>query len=152
MTGVGVRPQRSGRIDGAVWTLYDVGRAPSGLGLGYFVSDDSAMEDRRAALPAGLVPADLDDETFRALWEAGRGLTSTERRVVDGSGTIWLAQSVGPVWAEGGSAAGTVGVRLRCVSADGPVVELNGAKLSEMSDEDLIARIDAPEGVAPSSD
>lgn len=152
MTAGGARPQRSGRMEGAVWTLYDAGRASSGLGLGYFVCDDSRMEDRRAVLPAGLVLPDLDDEAFRALWEAGRGLTPTERRVVDGSGAIWLAQSVGPVWAEGGVAAGTVGVRLRCISADSPVVEWNGATLSGLSDADLIARVGAPEGVAPSSD
>ncbi|MCZ0934877.1 MAG: hypothetical protein OXJ54_06825 [Gemmatimonadetes bacterium] len=151
MTG-GARPRRSGRIEGAVWTLYDAGRAPSGVGLGYFVCDDPEVADRRTALPAGLALPDLDDEAFRALWEAGRPLTSTERRVVDGSGAIWLAQGRGPVWAEGGSAAGTVGLRLRCISAHRPAVELNGATLAGMSDAELIARLGAPEGVAPSSD
>ena len=152
MTGGGARPRRSGRIDGAEWTLYDAARAPSGLGLGYFVCDDPEVADRRAALPAGLALSDLDDEAFRALWEAGRPLTATERRVVDGSGAVWLAQGMGPVWAEGGSAAGTTGLRLRCISAHRPVVELNGATLSGMSDAELIARVGAPEGVAPSSD
>ena len=152
MTGGGARPRRSGRIDGAAWTLYDAARAPSGVGLGYFVCDDSGMGDRRAALPAGLALADLDDDAFRALWEAGRPLTSTERRVVDDSGAIWLAQGVGPVWAERGSAAGTTGLRLRCISAQCPVVELYGATLSEMSDTELSARLGAPEGVVPSSD
>ena len=152
MTDGGARPWRSGRIDGASWTLYDAARAPSGLGLGYFVCDDPEVADRRAALPARLALADLDDDAFRALWEAGRPLTSTERRVVDGSGAIWLAQGMGPVWAEGGSAAGTTGLRLRCISAHRPVVELNGTTLSGMSDAELIARVGAPEGVAPSSD
>jgi len=149
---VSARPRRPGPIDGAAWTLYDAARAPSGLGLGYFVCDDPKMADRRTTLPAGLAVADLDDEAFRALWEAGRPLTPTERRVVDGSGAIWLAQSMGPVWAEGGSAADTVGVRLCCISAHRPAVELNGATLSEMSDAELIARVGAPEGVGPSSD
>ena len=148
----GGRPRRSGPIDGASWTLYDAARAPSGLGLGYFVCDDPELPDRRAALPAGLALSDLDDEAFRALWEAGRPLTSTERRVVDDGGAIWLVQSMGPVWAEGGSAADTVGLRMCCVSAHRPVVELNGATLSDMSDAELIARVGAPEGVAPSSD
>ncbi len=152
MTGEGARPRRPGLIDGASWTLYEVARAPSGLGLGYFVCDGPEMADRRTALPAGRALDDLDDEAFRALWEAGRPLTRTERRVVDGGGAIWLAQSTGPVWAEGGSAAGTVGLRLRCISAHRPVVELNGASLSGMSDAELIARVGAPEGVAPSSD
>ncbi|MYA33614.1 MAG: hypothetical protein F4164_00050 [Gemmatimonadales bacterium] len=152
MIGGGARPWRSGRIDGAAWTLYDAARAPSGLGLGYFFCDDPDVADRRAALPAGLAVSDLDEEAFRALWETGRPLTSTERRVVDGSGAIWLAQGTGPVWAEGGSAAGTIGVRVRCVSTRRPVVELNGATLSGMSDAELIARLGAPEGVAPSSD
>ncbi len=152
MTAGGARPRWSGRIGGASWTLYDAARAPSGLGLGYFVCDDAEMADRRTALAAGSALSDLDDEAFRALWEAGRPLTRTERRVVDGSGAIWLAQGVGPVWAGGGSAAGTVGLRLRCISAHRPVVELNGAILSEMSDAELIACVGAPEGVAPSSD
>lgn len=152
MTGVGARPRRSGTIDGASWTLYEAARGPSGLGLGYFVCDDPTVADRRTALPAGLALSDLDDEAFGALWEAGRPLTPTERRVVDGSGAIWLAQSMGPVWAEGGSAAGTVGLRLCCISAQRAVVELHGATLSEISDAELIARVGAPEGVAPSSD
>ena len=151
MTG-GPRARRSGRIDGASWTLYDAGRAPSGLGLGYFVCGDPEVADRRAALPAGQALSDLDDEAFRALWEAGRPLTSTERRIVDGSGAIWLAQGMGPVWAEGGSAAGTTGLRLRCISDHRPAVELNGAALSGMSDAELVARLGASEGVAPSSD
>lgn len=152
MTGGGARARRPGTIDGASWTLYEAARAPSGLGLGYFVCDDPEVADRRTALPAGLALSDLDDESFRALWGAGRPLTRTERRLVDGGGAIWLAQSMGPVWAEGGSAADTVGLRLRCISARRHVVELNGATLSGMSDAELIAAVGVPEGVAPSSD
>ncbi len=152
MTGCGARPRRSGTIEGASWTVYEAARARSGLGLGYFVCDDPEVADRRTALPAGLALSDLDDEAFHALWEAGRPLTPTERRVVDGNGAIWLAQSMGPVWAEGGRAADAVGLRLCCISAHRPVVELNGATLSEMSDAELIARVAPPEGVAPSSD
>ena len=151
MTGRGARPRRSGQADGASWTLYEAARAPSGLGLGYFVCDDPEVADRRTALPSEPALADLDDEALRSLWEAGRPLTRTERRVVDGGGAIWLAQSIGPVWAEGGSAADTVGLRLRCISAYRPVVELNGATLSDVSDAALIARTGALEGVAPSS-
>lgn len=152
MTGGDARPRCSGMIDGASWTMYEAARAPSGLRLGYFVCDDPDVADRRTALPAGLALSDLDDEAFRELWEAGRPLTPTERRVVDGNGAIWLAQSMGPVWAEGGSAADTVGLRLRCISAHRPVAELKGATLSELSDAELIARAGAREGVAPSSD
>ena len=152
MTGGTAYPQRSGRIEGVSWTLHDAGRAPSGLGLGYFVCDDAEVADRRTALPAGVDVRGLDDEAFRALWEAGRELTCTERRIVDPHGLVWLAQSVGPVWAEGGTAAGTLGVRLRCVSAERPVLELNGVTLSEVADADLIARAGALGGVTPSSD
>lgn len=152
MTGSEARPRRPGSIDGVAWTLYDAARAPSGLGLGYFVCDDPAVADRRAALSPGRSLSDLDDDAFRALWEAGRPLTCTERRVVDAGGAIWLAQGTGPVWAGGGSAAGTVGLRLRCISAQRPVMELTGATLAGMSDAELIARVGAPEGVAPSSD
>ncbi len=152
MTGGAAYPRRPGRIEGVSWTLHDAGRAPSGLGLGYFVCDDAEVADRRTALPAGLGVPDLDDEAFGALWEAGRELTCTERRIVDPHGMVWLAQSVGPVWAEGGTAAGTLGVRLRCVSAERPVLELNGVTLAELSDAELIARVGELEGVTPSSD
>ena len=152
MTGDGSRPRRSVAVDGVPWTLYDAGRTPSGLGLGYFVCDDAEAEDRRAALPADIDLASLDEGALHALWVAGRGLTSTERRIVDGDGAIWLAQSVGPVWARREGAAGTVGIRLRCISADRPVAEIHGATLAGMSDAELISRVVPPEGVPPSSD
>lgn len=151
MTDGAARARRSAAIDGVSWTLYDAGRGLSGLGLGYFVCDDAGVPDRRTALPADLDLSSLDEGAFRALWEAGRRLTSTERRVVDANGAIWLAQSVGPVWAAGASAAGIVGVRLRCISAEHPVAELHGATLSGMSDAELISRVAPAEGVAPSS-
>ncbi|WP_420634616.1 hypothetical protein [Candidatus Palauibacter sp.] len=151
MSGGTARPRRTGRIDGSPWTLFDAGRAPSGLGLGYFVRGDPGGGDRRTELAPEVDVERLDDDGFRHLWEAGRSLTPTERRVVDDEGAVWLAQSVGPVWAEGGAAAGAVGVRLRCLSAERAVVESNGVILADMSDDGLIALTTAIEGAAPSS-
>ena len=146
------RSSRRGRIDDVSWTLFDAGRTASGLGLGYFVRDDAGAGDRRAALAPETRIAELDDGDFQRLWETGRPLTATERRLVDDDGAVWLAQSVGPVWADGGTAAGAVGVRLRCLSAERPVVVLNGVVLAETPDADLLARAGVHEGVAPSSD
>ena len=146
------RAHRRGRIDGVPWTLFDAGRTASGLGLGYFVRDDLGGGDRRAALAPEIRVAELDDEVFQRLWETGRPLTATERRLVDGNGAAWLAQSVGPAWADGGTAAGAVGVRLRCLSAERPCLVLNGVVLADTSDADLLARAGVHEGVPPSSD
>ncbi|WP_425155325.1 hypothetical protein [Candidatus Palauibacter sp.] len=152
MSGGARRPRQEGLIDGTPWTLFDAGRTASGLGLGYFVRDDLGAGDRRAALATEVEVGRLDDEAFRRLWEAGRGLTATERRLVDDGGGVWLAQGTGPVWAEGGTAAGAVGIRLRCVSAEHPVVEWNGVALADTPDAALAARVGGSEGVAPSSD
>ncbi len=146
------RSRRRGRIDGVPWTLFDAGRTASGLGLGYFVRDDPGAGDRRAALAPGMSVAELDDEGFQRLWEAGRPLTATERRLVGDDGAVWLAQSVGPVWADRGVAAGAVGVRVRCLSSERPVIVLNGVVLADTPDADLLARESVDEGVPPSSD
>lgn len=152
MNAGGARARRSGRIDGERWTLFDAGRAASGLGLGYFVRDDLGGGDRRAPLAPGVDVAALDDDGFRALWESARPLTSTERRFVDDEGEVWLAQGTGPAWAAEGAAAGAVGVRLRCVSAERPAVALGGVALADTTDAELAARARGREGVAPSSD
>lgn len=152
MSAPGARARRRGAIDGTAWTLYDLGRAASGLGLGYFVRDDLGAGDRRAALAPGVRVGELDDEAFRRLWETARPLTPTERRLVDDGGAVWLAQGVGPVWADGGAAVGSVGIRLRCISTERPVVELNGAILAETPDAELVAHARDRQGVPPSSD
>ncbi len=52
----------------------------------------------------------LDDHRLDALFETATALTETERRILDAAGAPWLAQASGPVWAEGGAAAGLAGV------------------------------------------
>lgn len=144
MSGAGLRPYRSARVEGAAWRLFDAWRASSGLGLGYFFREDRGDDDRRVQLASGLNVSDLDDAGFRELWDGAGMLTASERRVVDREGAVWLVQGVGPVWADGrGRAAGTIGIRLRCVSADRSVVHLGGKAPGDVSEADLIEAIEA---------
>ena len=135
------RPSRPVTIEGASWTLFDAGRASSGIGLGYFAAGQDAGRDRRVELDPGTDVSALDDDAVAELWARGYGLTVTERRFTDDEGVIWLAQSVGPVWADGGVAAGIIGTRLRCISHDRPVVEKRGLALGTASDGDLIEAV-----------
>jgi len=135
------RPRVEGHIDGTVWTLFDAGRSTGGLGLGYFVSTEDGPPDRRAALPPDTIVTELDADGFRELWEKGAPLTGTERRFEGPDGEPWLAQACGPVWYEGETSREVIGVRLRCLGADHPVVVHPGASLADTSDAELVAAI-----------
>jgi hypothetical protein len=78
------------------------------------LENDDAMaddrQDRRATLEPGEELQALDDHRLDALFETATALTETERRILDAAGAPWLAQASGPVWAEGGAAAGLAGV------------------------------------------
>lgn len=74
--------------------------------------------DRRAALAPGRRLEELDPAVLEELLEAGTPLTETERRFRAPDGRPWLAQSVGPVWAEGGVAGGLTGVLFSSLEGD----------------------------------
>lgn len=133
-----LRPRRDLSIDGADLVLVEAWRAPSGLGLGYFLSSGTDG-DRRVELAAGIDLASLDEEAVSALWESAAPLTSTERRIsVDGDS--WLAQASGPVWAEG-AAVGTLGVRLTCLTSERATIAVAGVRLDDLDEGRLSALV-----------
>ncbi len=139
------RPRVVHAVEGRRWILYDARRGASGLGLGYFVREDLEPGDRRAILsPDHGVPS-LASSLFEEIWAAGKGLTATERRVVDDRGDVWLAQSFGPVWAKGRRAASGTGVRLYCVSSERPGIVLRDLGLEATTDAALASAIAASE-------
>lgn len=133
------RPAVEVTLEGRTWRLIDAGRAPSGLGLGYFLPADGGEGDLRVALEPDADVASLSPEALDSLWREGAPLTATEKRFTDAGGDLWLAQSTGPVWAAAGAAADAVGIRLRCLTSDRPPVSRTGRTLETLSDEDLVA-------------
>lgn len=143
MTG---RPVREVCVDGGRVRLVEAWRAPSGLGLAYFLADPGpeSLADRRAGLPAGTGVSDLSEDAVRELWEGAAPLTATEVRFEDSRGDSWLAQATGPAWSESG-AADAVGVRLVCLTADRETLELSRIPLPDLEPADLRALVDGPE-------
>jgi hypothetical protein len=133
------RPKRNLTIEQDSWVLVEAWRSSTGLGLGYFLGPVVAA-DRRAVLDREVDVAALDDAEVLALWEAAAPLTVTERRFADHGGESWLAQASGPVWGEG-AAAGTLGVRFTCITADRPGLELPGRRLTDLDDEELAGAV-----------
>ncbi len=112
-------PQRQIReVDygGVSWRAIEAWRGRGGHALCYLLRIESEQaaaddrEDRRATLEPGEELTALSEDRLDALVAGAAPLTKTERRIVDAAGVPWLAQASGPVWAEGGVAAGLAGV------------------------------------------
>lgn len=134
---------------GGPWRAVEAWRGASGHALAYFlplakpddsgdpvvVEDDDA--DRRAALEPGRTLEELSGEVLAELRESGTGLTGTERRFRAPDGRLWLAQSVGPVWAEGGVAAGLTGVLFTSLEGKPERGRGDGEHVGEAGDDEL---------------
>lgn len=126
----------------------------SGRGLLYFVAlgeegPDDDREDRRVPLGPGRGLEEVSDEELVDLLSDGRPLTGTERRFRAPDGRLWLAQSVGPVWADDDPAEGSTA--LLFTSLEGEVERLRGPGVhaGRVGEEELRAlwrRAAAPEG------
>lgn len=114
----------------------------SGYALVYFVALDDGepgddRRDRRAPLGGNRDLRGLSDAELTDLLSAGKPLTATERRFRAPDGRLWLAQSVGPVWADGEPAEGSTG--LLFTSLEGPHERLRGpgGHAGELDEGDL---------------
>lgn len=147
MSGAGGRRSRRLDVEGEAWSACEAWRGGSGWGVVYFVAlgpDGAAGDDRRdrrALLEPGAGLADLDDAGLTSLLGGAAGLTSTERRFRDVDGRAWLAQSRGPVWAEGGVAEGLTG--LVFTSLEGPFERVESADGDGLDREGLAVRLEA---------
>lgn len=142
------RPSRVVEADGAAWRLIEAWRGRAGQSLCYLLSLEDGVaagddrRDRRAVLEAAERLSDLPQERLAGLVEESVPLTDTERRFADPDGRIWLAQNVGPVWAEGDVASGLTGVLF--TSLEGPMERWSRASghLRKLSDPELRASLE----------
>jgi hypothetical protein len=112
------------------WRAVEAWRGPGGHGLLYFLpldggdpADDDRLDGRSALAPdEGL--RGLDDEELARRRGDAAPLTETERRFEAPDGGTWLAQSIGPVWADEDIAAGLTGILF--TRLDGPHRRLTG--------------------------
>lgn len=140
------RTSRTLEIGSERWRAVEAFRGRGGIGLLYFLPledgevrpDDGA--DRRASLPAGERLGGLEEDELRDRFGSGTRLTATERRFRSSDGALWLAQSVGPVWAEGGVAEGTTGVLFTALEGEERRFETEGGHVGEMSPSELESR------------
>jgi hypothetical protein len=137
---------RAGRrltVDGSAYEVFDAWSSLGGLVLCYFaVSDGEAVEmtdrgDRRAALEPDEKLADLSEDRLVELLAKGAPLTATERRFETPDEGCWLAQNIGPVWAEG-VAAGLTGILFTDLAGSAGRRQVAGGPIAAMSGDDLL--------------
>ena len=118
----------------------------SGHGLLYFVALDGEAparddrRDRRAPLEPGRRLEDLSDADLADRLGEGAPLTETEARFRAPDDRLWLAQSIGPVWADEEPAEGSTGLlftslegeHLRLTGPGGHPGEMAGEELAEL--------------------
>lgn len=139
------RERRQFEAGGRRWRAVEAWRSSKGSSLVYFLplargSDRPAGDDRldrRAGLEPGRRLAELPAAELERLLEDGTGLTGTERRFRAPDGRPWLAQSVGPVWAEGGVAEGLTGVLFTSLAGEVRRARGAGEHVGEADEERL---------------
>lgn len=140
------RGEKVMEAEGRRWRAVEAWRAESGLGLVYFLPLDGTggveegdREDRRAALEPGETVQGLEEEALRERLGGATALTETERRFRAPDGRVWLAQSVGPVWADG-VASGLTGLLFTALEGPTERAIVGGGHVGEMSDGELAER------------
>ena len=132
--------------EGRRWRCVEAWRAQHGSGLLYFLPLDEDGEvagddrqDRRAALEPHEALEELGSDELRARLERGTPLTVTERRFRAPDGRAWLAQSIGPVWAEE-VASGMTGLLFTALEGAERRARTGGGHVGEMSSSELARR------------
>ena len=141
----GETAERRFRTDGVPWRATVVWRAQDGSGLCYFRAEEGEARgeegagDRRARLPADRSLGDLNEEELGELLSVAASLTATERRFVAPDGRDWLAQNIGPVWAEEEAAEGATGVLFTALDGAPDRARTGGGHVGRMSEDRLEA-------------
>lgn len=141
------RASRTVEHEGNGYLAVEGWRAASGEGLCYFVrleapdgeAADSDEGDLRAPLGADEDLRELSGERLEELLRSAKPLTPTERRFRAPDGRLWLAQSVGPVWAGEGVAEGTTGVKFTSLQGTPERMEAEGGHVNRMGTGALTA-------------
>ena len=135
---------RGRRIEkgGSAYEAHAAWSAADGTTLCYFAAleDESGRgdrADRRALLESGESLSDLDDDRLGELLAEGAPLTATERRLETPDGGRWLAQSTGPVWAEG-VAAGLTGVLFTDLRGSGERHRVGSGPIAGLAEDRLL--------------
>ena len=138
-----MRAARRLEVAGTVYEAFAAWTSAGGLTLCYFMAlgDESAgtvdRNDRRAVLePAGDL-AELSEGRLLELLAAAVPLTETERRFETPGDGSWLAQNVGPVWAEG-VAAGLTGILFSDLAGSAERRQVAGGPIADLSEAELI--------------
>lgn len=140
------RDDRTVETENGRWRALTAWRGRGDVGLLYFLRledgapSERADEDRRASLEPGERLADLGDDELRRRLSDGTPLTATERRFRGPDGELWLAQSVGPVWAEGDVAAGLTGVVFTALEGEPRRLVGDGVHVGEVDEVALAER------------
>lgn len=140
MEGTDEGEERQVDSDGEPWRVTVAWRGADGSGLCYFrPADDetSDREDRRARIPGDCDLGGMDTGELVELLEESAPLTRTERRFRAPDGRDWLAQNIGPVWADEEAAAGAQGVLFTALDGPGDRVRAAGGHVARMSVAEL---------------
>lgn len=142
----GETAERRFRADGIPWRATVAWRAEDGSGLCYFRAAEEGADhaeegtgDRRARLSANRSLGDLTEEELEELLAGAAPLTATERRFAAPDGREWLAQNIGPVWAEEEAAEGATGVLFTALDGALDRARTGGGHVDRMSDDRLEA-------------
>lgn len=143
--------ERAGRTverEGDAYLAVEAWRGASRHGLCYFVKlevpggaapDPDDGGDRRAPLAPTERLDELSEQRLDELLDGAVPLTVTERRFEAPDGRLWLAQSVGPVWAESGVAEGTTAVLFTSLQGPRVRVEAEGGHVGRAETGELVA-------------
>lgn len=141
------RATRQIQTEDGPYRAVEAWRSPRGEGLCYLVllaepggePADDDRGDRRALLRPGEELGSLEEERLEEMVSGAVPLTRTERRFTVGD-ELWLAQNVGPVWAEGGVAEGSVGILFTSLEGELRRGTSGGGLVTEMTADELRSR------------
>lgn len=141
------REARTVEREGDAYLAVEAWRGAAHHGLCYFVKletpggapDPDDAGDRRAPLAPSERLDELPERRLDELLDEAVSLTVTERRFEAPDGRLWLAQSVGPVWAESGVAEGATAVLFTSLQGPRVRVEAEGGHVGRAETGELVA-------------